>query len=64
MRTLGRILFAAAAALGLFAWWGIYTPAGNRAFDEMAGMIPFFAGIAAGMLAAAAALCLLIARRR
>ena len=32
------------AGLG-FAWWGLRTTAGRHTFDEMAGMLPFFAGI-------------------
>jgi len=26
-----------------FGWWGQYTKSGHQNFDEMAGMIPFFA---------------------
>jgi hypothetical protein len=44
------VLAAIGLGLGVFAWWGINTRAGNRAFDEMAGMIPFFAGVAGGVL--------------
>lgn len=33
-------------AIGVvFAWWGTKTKAGQRAFDEMAGMIPWGAGV-------------------
>jgi hypothetical protein len=39
-----------AAMLAAFAYWGIYTRAGAARFDEMAGMIPFFAGVASGVL--------------
>ncbi|MGC4090189.1 MAG: hypothetical protein QM756_20380 [Polyangiaceae bacterium] len=33
------------AALIAFAAWGLFTPAGAGAFDEMDGLIPFFAGL-------------------
>jgi hypothetical protein len=51
-------------ALGCLAFgaWGLWTRAGNRAFDEMAGMIPFFALILGGILALAAVILRLLAR--
>jgi hypothetical protein len=27
----------------VFGWWGMFHPAGQKHFDEMDGMIPFFA---------------------
>ena len=48
MRVAGIILVLIALALGGFAYWGISTDSGRRRYDEMAGMIPFFAGIAGG----------------
>lgn len=33
----------AGLAAAAFGWWGTYTVAGQHAYDEMAGMIPFFA---------------------
>jgi hypothetical protein len=33
------------AGLICFGWWGLRTQAGVRAFDEMDGLIPFFAGV-------------------
>ena len=35
-------------ALMVFGWWGIFTASGQRAYDEMAGMIPFYGGILGG----------------
>lgn len=29
--------------LGLFGWWGYFSVNGQKYFDEMDGMIPFFA---------------------
>jgi len=51
-------------ALALFGWWGVFTAAGGRHFDEMDGLIPFFAGVAGLALLAIAAIVALIAWRR
>ena len=47
MRATGLSLLVMAVVLGVFAWWGLRTAAGRQRFDEMDGMYPFFAGIAA-----------------
>lgn len=47
MRTLSFVSLILAAALGTFSAWGTQTSAGQRAFDEMAGMVPWFAGLLA-----------------
>ncbi len=40
------IVLALVALAGMaFGWWGLETVSGRRQFDEMAGMIPFFAGV-------------------
>jgi hypothetical protein len=51
-----KILTVASAAsaflavlLGAFCWWGLFTEGGSRYFDEMAGLIPFYAGIAGAL---------------
>lgn len=54
MKRTPTLLAALGLALVLFAWWGIETAAGRRRFDEMAGIIPFWAGIAGALLLAAA----------
>lgn len=41
-------------ALVLFGGWGRWTEAGRRKYDEMAGMIPFFAYYAGLVLLAVA----------
>lgn len=56
-------LFAAAILIG-FAYWGQYTDAGHRAFDEMDGIYPFVAGPLGTMLAAAAAFAGWLGERR
>ena len=57
-------LAVAGAALGGFGWWGIYTAAGMRRYDEMDGLIPFFAGVAGLFLLAVAAVVALFAMGR
>jgi len=54
MRYLPWILLAAALACLAFAYWGLATPAGRRAYDEMAGMIPMAAALAGALFALAA----------
>lgn len=50
------VLALLGVTLGVFGWWGLYTTAGSRHFDEMAGLIPFFAGIAGAITLLAATL--------
>ncbi len=58
MTKIAAALAVIGLALVVFGWWGIYTAAGMRRYDEMDGLIPFFAGVAgvgliviAGMIA-------------
>lgn len=44
------ILLIAAIGFGIFGYWGMCTGSGRHAYDEMAGMIPFFAAIFSGLL--------------
>jgi uncharacterized protein (DUF697 family) len=57
------VLLILAVACEVFAYWGMNTVAGRRAFDEMAGIIPFAAGVFGGLLAACAVLAWWYARR-
>lgn len=50
------LLLVGAALLIAFSYWGQYTLAGHRAFDEMDGLYPFVAGPFGTLLAGAAAL--------
>lgn len=45
-----------------FGWWGVYTAAGRRQFDEMAGILPL-ASLALGALLIVIGLALLFWRR-
>ena len=55
MGTLVPVLLVLAAACFGFAYWGLATPAGRSAYDEMAGIIPMAAALAGGILVLAAA---------
>lgn len=50
MRLLAAICLLLAVPLGAFSWWGGSTADGRHAFDEMAGIVPFAAGVAAVLL--------------
>jgi heme/copper-type cytochrome/quinol oxidase subunit 2 len=43
MKNLAFLLIVFSALIGAFGYWGTYTKAGRQTYDEMAGMIPFFA---------------------
>ena len=51
LRRLALPLLLAAGVLAGFCYYGLFTTAGSRAFDEMSGMIPFLAGCLAVVLA-------------
>lgn len=59
-----RIMLIASALLGAFCWWGLYSAEGQRQFDEMAGMIPFAAGLLGLILLAVTFFLLVISRRK
>ncbi len=50
MITSSNVCLLLSLVLGTFGWWGYYTAAGQKTFDEMSGMIPFFALLVAGVL--------------
>ena len=50
MRMTALLIALVATACLCFSWWGLHTEAGRAQFDEMAGMIPFFAGVAGGTM--------------
>ena len=54
MRYLPLFLLTAALASLAFAYWGLETPGGRRAYDEMAGIIPMAAGFAGAVFFVAA----------
>ena len=57
---IGVLLLVGVLAVG-FGYWGLNTLQGRKNFDEMAGMIPFFSGIA-GCVAILLALILIVFR--
>ena len=36
--------------LGSFGYWGMFTQSGNHHHEEMAGIVPFFSLVIAGLL--------------
>ena len=51
------VMPALVAVAGMaFGWWGLETVSGRRHFDEMAGMIPLFAGVGSIILLLLAAI--------
>jgi hypothetical protein len=63
LRIASRLCLAAALALTAFAWWGLETVSGRHSFDEMAGMIPFGAGVLAAVLLLCAGVAGWLSRR-
>ena len=59
-----KFLLLIAVALVSFGWWGLATDGGMRTFDEMAGLIPFFAGIAGAFCGIGGAILWFAGRRR
>lgn len=63
-RKLTSLVLLIASGLTSFGWWGVYTQAGMRAFEEMDGLIPFYAGVLGVIGLCAIALFLLFRRTR
>ncbi len=55
-----KILFLVSLICGVFGYWGAFTPDGNRIFDEMSGMIPYFLGFGLSFLCCITAVILLV----
>jgi hypothetical protein len=64
MRLTGICFLVLAIGLGIFSWWGMLTATGQRRFDEMDGMYPFFAGVAAGVFLIAGAVLVALRYKR
>ena len=58
------MLVLTGAALLVFGWWGVETPAGRQRYDEMDGIIPFAVGVLGAILLAAGAVTALVAMRK
>lgn len=63
MRTASFVCSVLAVGLAGLAWWGIFTVAGRHAYDEMAGIVPFGAGLLAAILAVCAMVAWWFGRR-
>jgi hypothetical protein len=53
LRILSWTLFVLAVSMAGFAYWGIYTYEGQHAFNEMAGIVPYSAGLRSVILGSA-----------
>jgi hypothetical protein len=62
VRAAAALVAIVGLALALFGWWGMYTAAGRHRYDEMDGLIPFFAGCVGLVLLAVALLVATIRR--
>ena len=45
MRRWALVLFLTGITGVGFGWWGVFTEAGNRSFDEMDGILPAVSGL-------------------
>jgi len=54
MKLAALLLLIAAAVLGAFSIWGLFTKAGQHRYDEMDALYPALAGIVAGVFAVTA----------
>ncbi len=62
-RKIAAVLATLAVACEVFGYWGVYTKGGQQAFDEMAGMIPFFSMVMGGVFALGALIAWYIDKR-
>ncbi|MDB5411758.1 MAG: hypothetical protein JWR10_93 [Rubritepida sp.] len=63
MRIASRTCLFLAVILAAFAYWGTSTVGGRKAYDEMAGMIPWGAGLLSVVLAVCAIITWWLAKR-
>ena len=63
MKLFAIVLALVAGAGMVFGWWGLETVSGRRHFDEMAGIIPLFAGVGSIILLLLAAILYYIGGR-
>jgi hypothetical protein len=61
MKKAALVIFILSVFIGVFGYWGCYTKAGNAHYDEMAGMIPFFALVISGLLLVISLILFLVA---
>lgn len=60
LRLLWKLLCVLAAVMAGFAYWGIFTYEGQHSFDEMAGTLPYLAGLGSVIFATAGILIFLL----
>ena len=64
MKAISRILFVTAVACMVYGYWGAFTEAGNKNYDEMNGMIPFIILVAGSILFIVAIVLMIISARK
>jgi heme/copper-type cytochrome/quinol oxidase subunit 2 len=42
MKRASQIILIVAIACIIYGWWGAFTQSGNKVYDEMSAMLPFF----------------------
>ena len=57
-------LVVLATLLLVYCYWGLFTIPGQRAYPEMAGLIPFYGGILGAVLIGIAAVAAVVMRWR
>ena len=61
---IATIMLIAGIGLMAYGYWGAFTEAGSRVYDEMDGFTPFFMLIGGGILALTAVVMFLLIRRK
>jgi len=64
MKAASRIILILSLALIGYGYWGAFTRSGNKVYDEMDGMLPFFVLLTGVILLIVSLILFIIMRRR
>jgi len=64
MKRASHIILIVAIACIIYGWWGAFTESGNKVYDEMSAMLPFFVLIFGVFLVLVFLVLFFIRRRR
>ncbi|HZH95573.1 MAG TPA: hypothetical protein VEY06_06785 [Flavisolibacter sp.] len=64
MKKAARIILIMAILSVIYGYWGAFTPSGNKVYDEMDGMLPFFVLIFGVVLFIVFLVMILIVKRK
>lgn len=64
MKISSRIILILALALTGYGYWGAFTTAGNKVYDEMDGFYPFFIMIAGVVLLVVFLIMIIVMKRK